>query len=144
MEKNIKKKIWFIRHGESLANADVNFKSDDFSAGSVSLSEKGMKQAEELLKHFSDAPDLLITSPYVRTKETAKPLLNKYSHIPQEEWPDTNSLISRAKGVSTRRSRKESHGKRIIGRKAILNTMTAMGQKVLLILWTGYGTQLKK
>jgi broad specificity phosphatase PhoE len=85
-KKNIKKKIWFIRHGQSLANADANFKSDDFSAGSVSLSEKGMKQAEELLKHFSDAPDLLITSPYVRTKETAKPLLNKYPNIPQEEW----------------------------------------------------------
>ena len=83
----MKKKIWFIRHGQSLANADVNFKANDFSAGAVSLSKKGIKQAEELLKHFSDAPDLLITSPYVRTKETAKPLMSKYPAIQQEEWP---------------------------------------------------------
>jgi broad specificity phosphatase PhoE len=83
----MKKKIWFIRHGESLANADENFKADDFSAGAVSLSKKGEKQAEELLEHFKDAPDLIITSPYVRTKETAKPLMSKHPNVPHEEWP---------------------------------------------------------
>jgi len=83
----MEKKIWFIRHGQSKANADFNFKADDFSAGDVLLSEKGNKQAEELLKHFSDAPDLVITSPYVRTKETAKPLMSKYTGIRHEEWP---------------------------------------------------------
>jgi len=86
-DANMKKKIWFIRHGESLANADENFKSDSFGGRSISLSERGEKQAEELLKHFSDAPDLLITSPYVRTKETAKPLTSKYPDIQHEEWP---------------------------------------------------------
>ena len=83
----MKKKIWFIRHAESLANADESFKANDFSAGSVSLSKKGEKQAEELLKQFADAPDLLITSPYVRTKETAKPLMDRYPNIVHEEWP---------------------------------------------------------
>ena len=83
----MKKKIWFIRHGQSLANANENFKSDSFGGKSVSLSKKGQKQAEELLEKFSDAPDLLITSPYVRTKETAKPLISKYPGIQHEEWP---------------------------------------------------------
>lgn len=81
-----KKKIWFIRHAESLANADEGFKANDFSAGAVSLSGKGLKQAEKLLDIFSETPDLLITSPYVRTKETARPLMEKYPHIPHEEW----------------------------------------------------------
>ncbi|MCX6720334.1 MAG: phosphoglycerate mutase family protein [Candidatus Staskawiczbacteria bacterium] len=83
----MKKKIWFIRHAESAANADESVKSDDFCGWSIPLSEKGKKQAEELLKHFENAPDLIITSPYVRTKETAKPLLNKHPHTKHEEWP---------------------------------------------------------
>jgi len=85
--KNIKKKIWFIRHAESLANANKNFKSDSFGGRSILLSKEGKKQAEELLKQFSGAPDLIITSPYVRTKETARPLLSKYTGIQHEEWP---------------------------------------------------------
>lgn len=87
MKKNVKKKIWFIRHGESLTNADENLRSDDFSSSEISLSKKGEKQAEELLKYFENAPDLIITSPYVRTKETAKPLINKHPHVKHEEWP---------------------------------------------------------
>lgn len=83
----MKKKIWFIRHGQSVANADENFKSDSFGGRSVELSEKGRKQAEELLKEFSDAPDLIITSPYLRTKQTAVPLMEKYTDTPHEEWP---------------------------------------------------------
>ena len=83
----MKKKIWFIRHGQSLANANENFKSDSFGGSSVSLSKKGQKQAEDLLRHFSDAPDLVITSPYARTKETARPLMSKYRRVRHEEWP---------------------------------------------------------
>ncbi len=87
MKKNNKKKIWFIRHGESLANADENFRSNDFSAGAVALSGKGIKQAEQLLEHFTSAPDLLITSSFIRTKQTAAPLIKKFPGVPQEEWP---------------------------------------------------------
>ncbi len=87
MKNNNKKKIWFIRHGESLANADENLKSNDFSTSEISLSKKGEQQARELLEHFKDAPDLIITSPYVRTKETANPLMNKHPNVPHEEWP---------------------------------------------------------
>ena len=87
MKKNIEKKIWFIRHAESSANADESVKSDDFCGSSIPLSKEGEKQAEKLLEYFSDAPDLLITSPYIRTKETAKPLMKKYPHVLHEEWP---------------------------------------------------------
>jgi len=83
----MKKKIWLIRHGQSVVNADANLKTNDFSAWAASLTEKGHKQAEKLLEHFSDAPDLIITSPFVRTKETAKPLMTKHPHVAHEEWP---------------------------------------------------------
>ena len=85
-DKNMKKKVWFIRHGQSLVNADENFISDDFSSAKASLSDEGFRQAEKLLEHFSDSPDLFITSSFVRTKETAAPLLKKYPNVAHEEW----------------------------------------------------------
>ena len=83
----MKKKIWFIRHGESLTNADENFKSNSFGGSLVSISKRGQEQAEELLKYFTEAPDLIVTSCFIRTKETAKPLLSKYPAVQHEEWP---------------------------------------------------------
>ncbi|MCX6760439.1 MAG: phosphoglycerate mutase family protein [Candidatus Nealsonbacteria bacterium] len=80
-------KVWFIRHAQSLANASSSFKADDFSVPLVSLSPKGFKQAEELINSFSEAPELIITSSYVRTKQTAEPLIKKYPNVPQLEWP---------------------------------------------------------
>jgi len=32
-------------------------------------------------------PDLIITSPYERTKQTAAPLIEKFPNVPVEEWP---------------------------------------------------------
>lgn len=78
--------IWFFRHAQSMANADKNFRADDFSIPSVSLSPEGLKQAEELINSFSVAPELIITSSYTRTRQTAAPLLKKYKNVPREEW----------------------------------------------------------
>jgi len=83
----MKKKVWFFRHAQSLANANKNFKADDFSIPSVSLSPEGLKQAEELIRSFSAAPELVITSPYVRTRQTAEPLIKKYPAVLKAEWP---------------------------------------------------------
>lgn len=83
---NGKKKIWFIRHAESVANADENLKLKDFSGSDMLISEKGLLQAEELINLFTDAPDLVVTSPYVRTKMTAKHVIEKFSQATHEEW----------------------------------------------------------
>jgi len=81
------KTIWFFRHAQSLANANKNFRADNFSIPSVSLSPEGLKQAEELIKSFSVAPELVITSPYIRTRQTAQPLIKKYPAVLKAEWP---------------------------------------------------------
>ena len=83
-----KKKVWFFRHAQSLANADKNYKSDNFSVPLVPLSELGLKQAEEVVSYFGLAPDLIVTSSYIRTKQTANYLIKKYPNTPQEEWED--------------------------------------------------------
>ncbi len=82
-----KKIIWFFRHAQSEANANKEYKANEFSISLVPLSEFGFKQAEELPNHFSSPPDLIITSPFLRTKQTAEPVLKKYPNVLQEEWP---------------------------------------------------------
>ena len=81
------KSIWFFRHAQSIFNADKNYKTDSFSAPLAPLSELGLKQAEHIASNFDSSPDLIITSPYMRAKETAKYLILKYPVASQEEWP---------------------------------------------------------
>ena len=63
------KKIWLIRHGESIANAGEP--TQDHAA--IPLSEKGLQQAQELALAIPSAPDLIVTSPFLRAQQTAGP-----------------------------------------------------------------------
>lgn len=72
-----------IRHGESESNAG---RPTDHPA-TVPLTERGRKQAERVVRAFSRAPDLLILSPYLRTRETAAPTLQAFPGTQTAEWP---------------------------------------------------------
>lgn len=75
--------IYFIRHGQSFANAGLpcNWPDD------VPLTEKGQAEAEAAARFFDHLPpDLVITSRFTRTGLTAAPLLARYPDCPQEEW----------------------------------------------------------
>jgi broad specificity phosphatase PhoE len=48
---------------------------------------KGHERAKSLALLFNAAPALIITSPFLRTKQTAKPLLEKFLKAPEAEWP---------------------------------------------------------
>lgn len=77
------KNIWFIRHAESAANAGFPTTRPD----SIPLTEKGLQQAQELAALITEPPQLFIMTPYIRTQQTAEPLLEKYPDIPTEIWP---------------------------------------------------------
>lgn len=79
------KKIWFIRHAESEGNAGKATLSNKANP----LSEKGLKQANDLTSHlfFSDEPDLIVHSSYKRAIQTMKPYTDLFPNIPTEEWP---------------------------------------------------------
>lgn len=79
------KKVWFIRHAESAANANPNHRSA--SADSIELSSVGLEQAKGVSKLFNTAPNLIVTSPYLRTKQTARGLLERFPEVSHEEWP---------------------------------------------------------
>mgnify|MGYP003239349145 CR=1 FL=1 len=48
---------------------------------------EGRRQAEALTARIGFRPDLIVVSPFVRTRQTAEPLRQKYPDVPVEEWP---------------------------------------------------------
>ncbi len=77
------KQIWFIRHGESLSNAGLPTEHPAITP----LTELGQQQARILPKVFDTAPGLFVVSPYLRTRQTAQPTLERFPDVPVVEWP---------------------------------------------------------
>lgn len=76
------KKIWFIRHGESEANAGC--RTSDPAV--IPLTANGRRQASEIAASFEEQPALVVSSRYLRAKQTARPLLDRFRQVPYEEW----------------------------------------------------------
>lgn len=77
-----KKQIYFIRHGQSAQN-----ESNLRQGPEGKLSEKGRKQADFVGKRFESIPvDIILVSPYERTKETAS-VINEHLHLTIEDCP---------------------------------------------------------
>lgn len=77
--------VWYIRHGESRGNAGLRTATPD----GTELTERGRRQAEHIADYIAGAPlspDLVITSSYVRTKQTAAATLARFSAANHEEW----------------------------------------------------------
>jgi broad specificity phosphatase PhoE len=75
--------VTFIRHGESVAN--LGGYTDDFA--SIPLTERGMEQAAAVAAHWDAAPDLIVVSPFMRTRQTAQPTIDRFPQVPVEFWP---------------------------------------------------------
>lgn len=52
----------------------------------IRLTERGQTQAALTAKTLP-SPALVVTSPYLRTKQTAAPFLWRFLNAPQAEWP---------------------------------------------------------
>lgn len=75
--------IWFIRHGESLANSGAPTENPS----NIPLTSKGHEQAADVAALFSKAPDLVVMSPYIRTQLTAAPTLDRFENAQTAIWP---------------------------------------------------------
>ena len=64
----------FIRHGESTGNAGVP--CHDLAA--IELTERGHEQARHVAAGWTEAPALIVTSPYTRTRQTAAPTIARF------------------------------------------------------------------
>lgn len=74
--------VWFIRHGESEANAGL----PTTNPATTPLTERGHRQARQIALAFSQAPSLIVTSPYRRTQQTAQPTRERFPHADHLEW----------------------------------------------------------
>jgi 2,3-bisphosphoglycerate-dependent phosphoglycerate mutase len=75
--------ILIIRHAQSSANAGGRT-SDP---ASIKITEMGLAQAEYVASLFSHPPGLIVLSSYLRTRQTAEPLMRRFPAVPVEEWP---------------------------------------------------------
>jgi probable phosphoglycerate mutase len=82
-EKTSMPTAWFIRHAESEANVGL----PTTSPANVKLTNWGRKQAEYIARAFTNQPDIIVTSPYIRTKQTAIPTIERFPNSSQQEWP---------------------------------------------------------
>jgi 2,3-bisphosphoglycerate-dependent phosphoglycerate mutase len=92
MTEQIKYQITFLRHGESVGNAEDRFQGHaDFP-----LTEKGRTQAQTLADHWQAEGmlfDLCITSPLLRARQTAE-IISAALNIPVEldsDWMEINN-----------------------------------------------------
>lgn len=76
-------KVWLVRHGESVSNADLPTADPVLSE----LTPRGHEEAKFIAEAFTAVPDLIVVSPYVRARETAVPTRTRFPHVPVEEWP---------------------------------------------------------
>ena len=73
----------FIRHGQSTGNAGVP--CSDLAL--IELTELGWQQARDVAHGWTEPPSLIVTSPYLRTQQTAAPTLEWFPKVPVEVWP---------------------------------------------------------
>lgn len=74
--------VWLIRHGESEANAGL----PTINPATTPLTERGHWQAQQIVLAFPQPPELIVTSPYKRTQETAQPTRDRFPNVPHMEW----------------------------------------------------------
>lgn len=74
--------VWLIRHGESEANSGLP--TDD--QVNIKLTEKGHQQARQIAVYIEQQPSLIVTSPFLRTKQTAQPSIERFTSTPHTEW----------------------------------------------------------
>src|SRR5262245_37165828 len=76
------KQVWLIRHGESVGNAGLATSEP----ATIPLTRKGIEQTLRLVDSFRQTPSLIVTSPYIRTQQSAEPTIRRFPMVPREQW----------------------------------------------------------
>lgn len=96
----------FIRHGQSTGNAGVPC----HDLASIELTELGWRQAREVARAWTEAPTLIVTSPYLRTRQTAEATIQRFPNVPVEVWPiEEFTYLQPSRWNGTRSSERMPH-----------------------------------
>lgn len=74
---------WLIRHGQSTSNAG----RVTVDLAMIPLSDTGKQQADVVARGFEDSPDLIVTSPFLRARDTAVSTTKRFPSVPVTQWP---------------------------------------------------------
>jgi broad specificity phosphatase PhoE len=77
------KHITLIRHAESQANAG----GITLTPASIELTQQGHQLARDFAASLGTAPSIIVVSPYIRTQQTAQPVINRFPGARVEQWP---------------------------------------------------------
>ena len=73
----------FVRHGQSTGN--IGIPNNDPSE--IELTELGLQQAIDLAMRWKQPPDLIVTSPFLRARQTAEHTMRCFPSVSVEVWP---------------------------------------------------------
>ncbi len=79
------KQVLLLRHGQSILN--LGLAAENYSL--APLTEEGIRQAKEACRDLPFEPELIVSSPYRRTVQTAEPIRKRF---PQAKWELWNEL----------------------------------------------------
>lgn len=74
--------VWLIRHAESESNAGYLTQHP----AATQITAKGRQQSQQIARFIPSSPSLIVTSPYIRTQQTAEPTIQRFPTVPQTEW----------------------------------------------------------
>ncbi len=96
----------FIRHGQSTGNAGIP--SNDLA--SIELTDLGWQQARAVATEWREPPALIVTSPYLRTRQTAAPTIERFPDAPVAVWPiEEFTYLQPARWNGTRSAERMPH-----------------------------------
>lgn len=96
--------VWMIRHGQSLANAG----RETTDPAAIPLSPTGERQATLVAQVFERAPEVIVTSPFLRARQTAQATVDRFPSVPVEQWPiEEFTYLGRLHGRQTTGSQRK-------------------------------------
>ena len=98
------REVFLIRHAESIANEGRR----TTDPASIVLTKKGFEQSAYLANSFKHKPELIVTSSYLRTKQTAKPFFKRFGNVKKMELSVqefTYLALDRCKNTTTQERR---------------------------------------
>lgn len=75
-------RIFIVRHAQSVANAGGR----TAETATIPITDTGIRQAQYVADLVSERPSVVAVSRYLRTVQTAEPLLGRYPHLLVEQW----------------------------------------------------------
>lgn len=93
------KTIWFVRHGESVADRGEATENPQF----IFLSPAGITQAGTFAERFPWQPELILTSPYLPAEQTALKMIARFPEAATGIWECVREFVCLSPGrfVST-------------------------------------------